>query len=197
MFLVPPVGEELASDMLVDISHESLIRKWKQLETWVEEECASRDQYLQIVRDALEYQKQPHEGRLWRDPKLKTALEWREPVKPNQAWANFYDDPDQPRLSLALGFLEKSKARQDAERAEREHDRLARERLRRFAIRRLAVGLVMTLLLLAFAIFELYRATDQRNDAERHRQIALARQLASQSDKMRLRHAYYWSKVFC
>src|SRR5262249_11722338 len=37
-FLVPPFGAPLRDDSVVDISHESLIRKWKRLDAWVNEE---------------------------------------------------------------------------------------------------------------------------------------------------------------
>jgi hypothetical protein len=41
-FLMPPVEIELTDDTLIDISHESLIRIWKRLQQWVDEEAESR-----------------------------------------------------------------------------------------------------------------------------------------------------------
>jgi hypothetical protein len=52
-FLMPPETEALDDDKLIDISHESLIRKWKRLGKWVEEEAESRDHYLKTVEEAL------------------------------------------------------------------------------------------------------------------------------------------------
>jgi WD40 repeat protein/tetratricopeptide (TPR) repeat protein len=37
-FLMPPSGEALAYDALIDISHESLVRQWDRLKNWVQEE---------------------------------------------------------------------------------------------------------------------------------------------------------------
>ena len=40
-FLMPPAGDDLTQNSLIDISHESLIRNWQRLKTWVEEESQS------------------------------------------------------------------------------------------------------------------------------------------------------------
>jgi WD40 repeat protein len=174
-FLTPPVGEELTGGTLIDISHESLIRKWKRLDRWVEEECASRDQYLRIVEDALDYQKQQDQGGLWRDPKLKQALDWLESTSPNQAWATSYS----PNFDQAVRFLEKSKSRQVAEGAHerkqlaREQERLARDRVRRLLTYGLTVGMMLTVSLAIFATFQWQQATKQRQHAESQRQATL------------------------
>ena len=51
-FLVPPHGVALEADSVVDISHESLIRQWGRLRTWVEEEAESRATYQRLVEAA-------------------------------------------------------------------------------------------------------------------------------------------------
>ena len=51
-FLMPPHGVALSGDSVIDISHESLIRQWGQLRTWVEEEAESRATYLRLVEAA-------------------------------------------------------------------------------------------------------------------------------------------------
>ena len=48
-FLMPPHGVTLAGDSVIDISHGSLIRQWRQLRTWVDEEANSRATYLRVV----------------------------------------------------------------------------------------------------------------------------------------------------
>jgi hypothetical protein len=123
-FLIPQVEEKLTSNRLIDISHESLIRKWKRLGQWVEEEAVSRGRYLKIVEEATEYRKEEDVGRLWRDPKLKEALDWLSSRKPNQAWADlqwltsrksnlFLFGQHDPHFTLAIDFLGRSKNAQD------------------------------------------------------------------------------------
>ena len=51
-FLMPPHDVALEDDSVIDISHESLIRQWGRLRTWVEEEAESRATYLRIVEAA-------------------------------------------------------------------------------------------------------------------------------------------------
>jgi len=92
-------------DTLIDISHESLIRQWKTLRKWVEEEADSRATYLRIVDAAL--RRKEKKGGRWRNPDLSHAWTWKEGAQPNQAWANFYN----PNFSLAEAFLKKSQRR--------------------------------------------------------------------------------------
>ena len=56
---------------------------------------------------------------LWRDPDLQIALDWRERVAPNAAWARRYH----PGFAEANGFLEESLALREAEAREKEERR--------------------------------------------------------------------------
>jgi hypothetical protein len=38
-FLMPPAGEPLSKEKVIDISHESLMRVWERLKGWVQEEA--------------------------------------------------------------------------------------------------------------------------------------------------------------
>ena len=51
-FLVPPPAHELADDTAVDISHESLIRQWRRLRAWAEDEARGRELHRQIAEAA-------------------------------------------------------------------------------------------------------------------------------------------------
>ncbi|MEW5804517.1 MAG: ATP-binding protein [bacterium] len=51
-FLTPPAGIPLTSETIIDISHESLIRLWKRLNTWVEVEADSADTYIPVPASA-------------------------------------------------------------------------------------------------------------------------------------------------
>src|SRR6185437_10973903 len=66
----PANPRPLTSDTIVDISHESLIRQWKQLSEWVEAEGRARRQW-QRLRDRFD-DKQPLQG-----PELTTTEAWR------------------------------------------------------------------------------------------------------------------------
>lgn len=101
-FLIPPAPTGLQEDSVVDISHESLIRQWKRLKTWVEEETQSRAVFLRIVDAAQRWR----EGRaaLWRNPELEIALKWMREEKPNEAWGNLYG----ASLNQAVEFLKQS-----------------------------------------------------------------------------------------
>jgi ABC-type dipeptide/oligopeptide/nickel transport system ATPase component len=104
-FLMPTAETQLTHEILIDISHESLIRQWVKLRQWVKDEAISRDRYLSVVAAANRYRN--NEGSLWGDPELKLALQWREKNKPNQSWAQRYH----PGLDDSNAFLDKSRER--------------------------------------------------------------------------------------
>jgi hypothetical protein len=87
-FLMPPADRALNSDSLIDISHESLIRVWKQLRDWADEESQSARQYQRLAETARLYY--DRKERLLLNPALQLALDWRENNKPNTAWARRY-----------------------------------------------------------------------------------------------------------
>jgi hypothetical protein len=51
-FIMPPVDIPLSPDTVLDISHESLIRQWKKLREWVEQEALSTEMYRDLERAA-------------------------------------------------------------------------------------------------------------------------------------------------
>jgi len=87
-FLVLSEANE-KGDVLIDISHESLIRKWDTLRTWVSKEAESRSMYRRLVESALRYKE--GEGNLWRDPELQSVLNWKEEFVPDPDWAIRYN----------------------------------------------------------------------------------------------------------
>jgi len=87
--LMPPYGVELTSDTVIDISHESLMRIWIRLKTWLDEESRASEMYLKIAEAAERYQL----GRagLWKMPDLQLALNWQEENKPTIVWGQRYN----------------------------------------------------------------------------------------------------------
>jgi len=84
-FLMPPSDVELSGNSIIDISHESLMRVWKRLINWVNEELESAEIYLRLSDAAIFHL----EGKsaLWRDPELQLALNWKHQNQPNKNWA--------------------------------------------------------------------------------------------------------------
>lgn len=106
-FLMPPSHVPLLNETVVDISHESLMRVWSRLSSWVEEEAEASGFYLRLVDNARLYD-QGLAG-LWRDPDLQLAINWKVNHQPNEVWASQY----QIGLDRALSFIEASKLYQD------------------------------------------------------------------------------------
>jgi D-alanyl-D-alanine dipeptidase/energy-coupling factor transporter ATP-binding protein EcfA2 len=104
-FLMPPVPNKLDANSLIDISHESLIRKWSRLKEWVEEESRDARIYRRLAETAILH-KEGGAG-LWRNPDLNIALTWRKKNRPNEHWARRYH----PDFDSAMSFLERSKRR--------------------------------------------------------------------------------------
>ncbi|MEK7727287.1 MAG: ATP-binding protein, partial [candidate division KSB1 bacterium] len=113
-FLMPPVEVPLRSHTLIDISHESLIRNWQRLKTWVEEEAKSAQTYRRLAETAM--LNQAGQAGLWRDPDLQIALHWQKENRPNEMWAQRYH----AEYASAISFLNKSQVARDAEIAEKE-----------------------------------------------------------------------------
>lgn len=51
-FITPPAGVPLESDSVLDISHESLIRQWQRMNTWVDQEAKSVEIYRRLEQTA-------------------------------------------------------------------------------------------------------------------------------------------------
>ena len=159
-FLMPPptdplTGERVHLDResLIDISHESLIRNWERLKTWVDDESRSARIYRRLAETAVLH-KEGGAG-LWRDPDLGVALSWRELSNPNDVWAKRYH----PEFPLAMSFLDESVAARDAQIASEEARR--RKEIRRTRLTALVFG-VAFILTLVMGVF----AYGQKNKAQ-------------------------------
>lgn len=95
--------DKLDGDPVIDISHESLIRQWRTLRDWVDHEAESRTTYLRVADTAIRHKAK--KAKLWGNPDLQIALDWREKDKPNKAWADRYH----PEFETAMSFLNKSR----------------------------------------------------------------------------------------
>ena len=125
-FLMPFADVELTDDVVIDISHESLMRVWKRLRHWVEEESQSVRIYKRLAETAVLWRED--QAGLYRDPDLQIALTWMQTSEPNHAWAGRYD----AEFDLAVEFLQaseedRSKADRIAQQAREKELQQARE----------------------------------------------------------------------
>ncbi len=113
-FLMPGPEVELTDRMIIDISHESLMRVWTRLRNWVDEEAQAAGIYLRLSESAALYEQ--GKAGLYRDPELGIALAWQESHHPNAAWAERY----RPGFHAAMAFLAASQQAAVAEEQSRE-----------------------------------------------------------------------------
>ena len=97
----------LTPDTVVDITHESVIRKWKQLKNVG---ARGKSQRRVVRRSRARRRALPQPGRvsLWQDPELAGVQQRRRDEGWNEAWAEQYRRPDDPLFSEVLSFLEKA-----------------------------------------------------------------------------------------
>ncbi len=168
-FLMPAGEVKIKIKTVIDISHESLMRAWRSLRNWVDEEAQSAKIYRRLADTATLY----HEDKagLYRDPDLQISLSWREENRPNKTWADRY----YPGFDSAMAFLDQSQEEANREEREREEARqrevaqanaLAKARARSAAIFKFAcVGVSILALIAIFAMFEARNSRDLAESA--------------------------------
>jgi WD40 repeat protein len=139
-FLRPYIREEeqISGLSRIDISHESLMRRWSLLRTWIEEEARASSTYSEVVAAARRWSRK--EARPWTDPELQTALNLLAGENArNVAWAEQYGSREDAQLAtrfLIAGRKERSKVaailaeQENARRLAQEEARIAQVRKR-------------------------------------------------------------------
>ena len=92
--------EALTLDSMIDISHESLIRRWKKLVDWIKEEATSAELYTDLVKAAQRPNDRLPASRIPYVLEVKKARAW------NARWADRYGGG----FDEAIAFLENSRA---------------------------------------------------------------------------------------
>jgi hypothetical protein len=82
------IGNE--KDPVIDISHESLIRQWRQLERWADQEAEAAENYLKLSDFYLSWKDEKKD--LLSGRELELAMEWYNSFKPDKNWASRYND---------------------------------------------------------------------------------------------------------
>ncbi|OQY53884.1 MAG: hypothetical protein DRR08_10090 [Candidatus Parabeggiatoa sp. nov. 2] len=163
-FLTPPVGQQLEPDSVIDISHESLIRRWQRLKEWTQQEAESAEQYRRLEDTARLWNKQRAD--LLSGVELEIASAWSQQTQPTAAWAKRYGYDEGKCFDLALRFLDKSKEQQKRERQTKE---TARQKELRRAGRKVAwavTGLIVTTALAVWGFAETLLVLKQKQIAE-------------------------------
>ena len=163
-FLMPPVEVKLEPESLVDISHESLIRGWRRLRRWTDEEAQSARTYRRLAETAILY-KEGKEAYL-KDPALQVAQIWRNETHPNLEWACRYH----PEFELAVSFLENSQ--RDA----------AKHRRRRIFFLTVAIAFMLGSSLLTLGYQRMTLNLRQSAIVEGEKQLKLANQLKEEAE---------------
>jgi hypothetical protein len=109
-FLTPPAGVSLDTQTVLDVTHESLIRRWKRLQVWVEDEARSAETYRRLEETARLYA--GGQASLLVPPELDRVVKWRDEKQPGLPWAQRYGSD----FALSMKFLVSSQQRwKDAE----------------------------------------------------------------------------------
>jgi WD40 repeat protein/energy-coupling factor transporter ATP-binding protein EcfA2/Na+-transporting methylmalonyl-CoA/oxaloacetate decarboxylase gamma subunit len=166
--VTPPIPTELNNDSVIDFSHESLMRIWVRLKSWVVEENESIQMYLRLAEAAEMYQ--VGKAGLWRPPDLQLALNWYLKEKPTLVWAQRYH----PAFERTIAFLEHSSEKYETEQQVKEM--LAKRALRRSQTTAVVLGaaMVVSLLFLVYAIFQQLEAQTQAELAKASEKKAIA-----------------------
>ncbi len=166
-FLMPPYHVKLKNDSVIDITHESIMRIWVRLSSWIEEERQSSELYQRLAESAVLYQK--GKSGLSINPELQMAINWRNKYKPNKSWAKRYN----PHFEKTMTFLDKSKkVHEDTIRQKEEQQRKNLRRARRFSII-LGTAAVVSIFFLAIALYLRFKAEASRKEALENEKIAI------------------------
>ncbi len=176
-FLMPGTHVTLNGQSTVELSHESLMRIWTRLSTWVDEESESAQMYKRISEAAAMYQ--IGKTGLWRPPDLQLALNWQKKQKPTRTWAQRYDIA----FERAIVFLDTSRITYEAELKNQEM--MQRRMLRRARVTSVILGIaaLIAILFFVYALTQRLQVEKQVMLAEEQRKLAVdARDKAKESE---------------
>jgi conflict system STAND superfamily ATPase len=191
-FIMPPASTALYPALVMDISHESLMRNWDRLKDWITEEVNAGKLY-KTLNERRELFVQYQEGYL-KGGLLSEIMEWKAVFPGCPAWASRYvakgkktidKETNKKLYEENLVFLNKSydESRIEKEKEKKELkaaiDRAARERRGKRAVIILSVIVISSL---TYTIYNSYE--NRRNSSVAYNQILT---LESQADSIQKR----------
>ncbi|MEO5685571.1 MAG: WD40 repeat domain-containing protein [Chitinophagaceae bacterium] len=184
-FIMPPVNTGLYPGLIIDISHESLMRNWTRLNEWIVEEMKLGNLYRRL-NERRELHEVDNEEWL-RGLLLRDLNEWGDNQSKNAIWASRYhqlpkksNDPAlhealfQKNVQFLKNSIVKNKEIKAAEELEIKKD-IAREQRDKFTkkvVRVLSLAVAVSFLFGLWAFAERNNARDQRKIAEQNVSIA-------------------------
>lgn len=165
-FLMPAAHIPLDGDSVIELSHESLMRIWTRLETWVDEEFESASMYKRLSEAAAMYQ--IGKTGLWRPPDLQLALNWHKKQNPTRTWGQRYDEA----FERTIVFLETSRITYEAELKNQEMmQKRVLQRTRAWAVI-LGIAFLVAIMFFVFAYLQKLQADADRELARTSEQKA-------------------------
>ncbi|MXV53165.1 hypothetical protein GS399_19540 [Pedobacter sp. HMF7647] len=199
-FIMPPDTTPLSPNVIIDISHESLMRNWDELDEWIREELKYGKLYTRLNEKRLlyeNYKDEPVKGILLRELE---SMESQHPM--NWAWASRYhtdlgtdasDEQHKEIFSKNMKFLEESitlnnqAEEQEKNRIEQEIQRAEKEKNRKKVISILTVATIISVIALAWAIVQTNKATTEAaraNKSASQEKDARQKAVTSQQDAL-------------
>lgn len=113
-FIMPPINTPLAPDLIIDISHESLMRNWDRLNRWIIEDA----QHIRLYKilDERRLLKEQGKDEWLRGGLLQEILLWRDRYPTNSAWARKINKSAEQDYNLNLKFLSNSRRNKNSRR---------------------------------------------------------------------------------
>lgn len=149
------------NDLLIDISHEALIRQWSILNKWVDEEAEAGKLLLRLSESAKLYSEDKKD--LLAGNELHQILQWYYSFQPGKTWAQRYDTSFEKNIQ----YLKESEQEEK------------KQRLKKIRNRRLVIAaLIFIILLISGFAYSIYK-----NDLRNKKALALNYWKSSQSAK--------------
>ncbi len=107
-FIMPPINTTLSPHLIIDISHESLMRNWKRLNEWIVEDA--RNGRLYKILDDRRVLKELNKDEWLRGGLLEEITSWKEQYLSNYAWAKKTNQSTEQAYNSNIKFLKDSKS---------------------------------------------------------------------------------------
>jgi hypothetical protein len=181
-FLMPP-ATALSPELVIDISHESLMRHWKDLDKWINDETANGKLYIRLNERRKQYEADDSDL-IKKGVFLNQLKELTNNVNITSAWASRYhalsdeeqgdNEVDQHDILVSknLEYLRTCIKREiDDEKKERE-DLLYKEkqRYKKILLRILTAAVIVCVILTVVALNQMNLANEQSQDATASRE---------------------------